>query len=593
MKKLFLFIFLFMILTTTVNAEDKNLYNELKRNAIDDGKESTYVTGTNGIDFMNPSSETNGRGIYYIHNTKNNTYPIIYYRGNISNNFAIYAGYCWQILLSTDTGAIKLLYAGVPDNNKCLAEEGAMSLNKVAFGLSNDNKYGPYMYTEDGTTYNDSVLKETIDNWFENNLTNKINEIEDVIYCNDRTPDDTYQFAARNRLLNSGPTLSCPKEYSYTVDSALGNGRLKYPVATVTADELTYNGLKLKDTTSDSFIWINFSYWAITPYSYNKNMYPNTKHALNENTFAYQAGARPVIAVNNTAVFKTGNGERNTPYILEATPIYKIIKGNDYVILNNNNSAAGKKVTFTVQKREGLTIKDIIFTDEDGNNLNISYTKNNDNYQFEMPNKNVVITPNYRELKPFHSLTTSNSYITIPNNSIEEEQEALFNINIPHGYKLLNITFSDGNNNLDINYEEDNNTYRFIMPSTNVEIDAQLEELPKYKIISDNIDITNNEYYEGDKVVFRVKKILGKEIDKIIITDSNGKELDVNLTSKDDEYSFIMLDKDLTINVTYKSIINPKTFSNLNVILKILIITIIISMNLYNKKENKIKKGMV
>ena len=593
MKKYFIFIILFMILTTTVNAEDKNLYNELKKNAIDDGKESTYVTGTNGIDFMNPSSETNGRGIYYIHNTKNNTYPIIYYRGNISNNFAIYAGYCWQILLSTDTGAIKLLYAGVPDNNKCLAEEGAMSLNKVAFGLSNDNKYGPYMYTEDGTTYNDSVLKETIDNWFENNLTNKINEIEDVIYCNDRTPDDTYQFAARNRLLNSGPTLSCPKEYSYTVDSALGNGRLKYPVATVTADELTYNGLKLKDTTSDSFIWINFSYWAITPYSYNKNMYPNTKHALNENTFAYQAGARPVIAVNNTAMFRTGNGERNTPYILGVTPIYKIVKGNDYVILNNNSYTAGKTASFKVQTREGLTIKDIIFTDEDGNNLNISYTKNGDNYQFEMPNKNVVITPNYRELKPFHLLTTSKSYITIPNNSIEEEQEALFNINIPHGYKLLNITFSDGNNNLDINFEEDNNTYRFIMPSTNVEIDVQLEELPKYKIISDNIDITNNEYYEGDKVVFRIKKILGKEIDKIIITDSTGKEVDVNITSKDDEYSFIMLDKDLTINVTYKSIINPKTFSNINVILKILLITIIISMNLYNKKENKIKKGMI
>ena len=515
MKKYFIFIILFMILTTTVNAEDKNLYNELKKNAIDDGKESTYVTGTNGIDFMNPSSETNGRGIYYIHNTKNNTYPIIYYRGNISNNFAIYAGYCWQILLSTDTGAIKLLYAGVPDNNKCLAEEGAMSLNKVAFGLSNDNKYGPYMYTEDGTTYNDSVLKETIDNWFENNLTNKINEIEDVIYCNDRTPDDTYQFAARNRLLNSGPTLSCPKEYSYTVDSALGNGRLKYPVATVTADELTYNGLKLKDTTSDSFIWINFSYWAITPYSYNKNMYPNTKHALNENTFAYQAGARPVIAVNNTAMFRTGNGERNTPYILGVTPIYKIVKGNDYVILNNNSYTAGKTASFKVQTREGLTIKDIIFTDEDGNNLNISYTKNGDNYQFEMPNKNVVITPNYRELKPFHLLTTSKSYITIPNNSIEEEQEALFNINIPHGYKLLNITFSDGNNNLDINYEEDNNTYRFIMPSTNVEIDVQLEELPKYKIISDNIDITNNEYYEGDKVVFRIKNCIVDPVFKI------------------------------------------------------------------------------
>ena len=225
--------------------------------------------------------------------------------------------------------------------------------------------------------------------------------------------------------------------------------------------------------------------------------------------------------------------------------------------------------------------------------MNISYTKNGDNYHFEMPNKNVVITPNYRQLKPFHSLTTNKSFITIPIDSIEEEQEALFSINIPHGYKLLNITFSDGNNNLDINYEEDNNTYRFIMPSSNVEIDALLEELPKYKIISNNIDITNNEYYKGDKVVFRVKKPIGKEIDKIIITDSAGKEVDVNLTVKDDEYSFIMLDKDLNINVTYISIINPNTFSNINIILKLLIITIIIiSMNfIINKRKAQIKSS--
>ncbi len=587
MKRFYLFAFMFLIITINVNAEDKNLYNELKNKAIDDGTTSTYVSGSNGIDFMNPSSDTNGKGLYYIHNTKNDSNPIVYYRGNISNNFAVYAGYCWQILLSTNTGAIKLLYAGIPDNNKCLGEEGDMSLSKVAFGLTNDSKYGSYMYTDDGTTYNDSILKLTIDSWYENNLLNKTSEIEDVIYCNDMTPDDSYQFAARNRLLNSGPVLSCPKEYSYTVDSDLGNGRLKYPVATVTADELTYIGLKLKDTTSDSFAWINYSYWAITPYSANKNMYPNTKHALNENTFTYQAGARPVIAINKTATFRTGNGERNTPYILEVSPVYKISKGNEYVTLNNKNSEAGKKVSFEVQERDGLTIKEIEFTDDNGTKLTIDYTNNGNNYNFEMPNKNVTITPIYRTLKPFHSLITNNSHIINPENSVEEEQKALFKLNIPHGYKLTDITFSDGNNTIDINYEEDNDVYSFIMPSNDVIIDIQLEELPKYKVTSNDIEIDHNEYYEGDRVVFKVKKKLGKEIDKIIITDNNGTKVDINITNNGNEYSFNMINKNITITITYTDLINPVTGRNPFIFTILAIIAITAGyFRITNKKYN-------
>lgn len=585
MKKTFLFIaiFIYIFFNTNVNAIDKNLYNELKTKAVDDGKESTYVSNSNGIDFLNSSSDTNGKGIYFIHDTRNDSYPIVYYRGNITNNFAVYAGYCWQILLSTDTGAIKLLYAGVPNNNKCLAVEGEMSLGKVAFGLSNDTKYGAYMYTDDGTNYIDSVLKSTIDNWYENNLQNKVNEIEDVVYCNDMTPGNGY-YAARNRLLDSGPVLSCPKEYSYTVDSELGNGRLKYPVATVSADELTYIGLKLKDTTSDSFAWINYSYWAITPYSSNKNMYPNTKHALNENTFSYQAGARPVIAVNNTTVFRTGNGERNTPYILEVSPVYKISKGNEYAILNNRNSIAGEKVSFRTQDRSGYTIKEINFTDSEGNPLNISYTKNGNNYEFEMPESNVVIIPEYRMLKPFHSLLTDNSYVEIPNDSIEEEQEALFKVNLPHGYKIIDITFSDGTNNIDIDYDEDNYTYTFVMPTTNVKVDVQLEELPKYTVKFSGIKQEDDEYYEGDKVVFNVKKPLGKEIDKIIVTDADGKVVNVKLTNNGSEYSFDMLNKDLNIEVKYRNIINPKTFSNkTNIYILIIIMTIIGITSIINK----------
>ena len=565
MKKVIFSLILFLSLALNVNALDKDLYDHLKENALDDGVTSSYVTGANGIDFLLPSSETNGRGIYYINSTKTSANPIVYYRGDISNNFAIYAGHCWQIVLTTDTGAVKLMYAGTPTDNKCLGVTSEMHLPKSAFGLTNETKYGGYMYYEN-EMYNDSLIKSVIDNWYESNMLDYNREIEDTTYCNDLTPDDSYQFAARNRLLNVGPTLACPNEYSYTVSSDIGNGRLTYPVATITADELTYLGLKLKDTTSDSFAWINSSYWAITPYSGNKNMYPNTKKAINENTFTYAAGVRPVIAVNNTAVIKRGNGERNTPYIIEVSPKYSGVKGNEYITFDSSKKLLkGETFTFNIPDRDGYALTNIVFTDLEGNVLSINYTKTGNSYSFTMPATDVIITPNFRELKEFHNLTTTNEIIDIPVQSIEEEQEAVFKVNIPHGYKVVEVSFTDGTNPLDITYDVNGEEYSFIMPNTDVVVDVTLEELPKYTVTaSENIIINDSEYYATDLVSFTIKEKKGYSIDSIIVTDMEDNEIILNLNKNGNNYSFNMIDKNIKLDVKYKEnlIINPLTLSD-------------------------------
>ena len=67
------------------------------------------------INFANASSEGNGQGLYVLKGTENDTYPIYYYRGAIDNNNVVFAGYCWQIVRTTDTGGVKMIYNGLPD----------------------------------------------------------------------------------------------------------------------------------------------------------------------------------------------------------------------------------------------------------------------------------------------------------------------------------------------------------------------------------------------------------------------------------------------------------------------------------------------
>ena len=75
------------------------------------------ITPTNPINFANESSSSNGEGLYILPGTESNTNPIYYYRGAVTNNNVIFGDYCWQMVRTTDTGGIKMIYNGVITGN--------------------------------------------------------------------------------------------------------------------------------------------------------------------------------------------------------------------------------------------------------------------------------------------------------------------------------------------------------------------------------------------------------------------------------------------------------------------------------------------
>ena len=121
-----------------------NFVKLVKRNALSD----------TSLDFSQISSETNGRGLYVMESTKNDTYPIYYYRGNVTNNNAKFAGFCWKIVRTTETGGTKLIYNGIPNatTGECDATGASTQLATTsAFNTNTDSPaYNGYMY---GTVY--------------------------------------------------------------------------------------------------------------------------------------------------------------------------------------------------------------------------------------------------------------------------------------------------------------------------------------------------------------------------------------------------------------------------------------------------------
>lgn len=113
------------------------------------------------LEFSKTSEESGTNGIYVKNDTANDGYPIYYWRGNVDNNL-IFADHCWKMVRTTETGGLKLLYSGVPNNGKCNNVGDATIIGKSKYNLQNNSlAYTGYMYNDDYVTFSKNMSSGT------------------------------------------------------------------------------------------------------------------------------------------------------------------------------------------------------------------------------------------------------------------------------------------------------------------------------------------------------------------------------------------------------------------------------------------------
>jgi len=90
-----------------IETKKPNIYERVK---LDSNNPTKYVKKYTG----DTSTFTGDKDVYY-------------YYGAASNNNVSFAGYCWKIVRTTDTGGVKLLYNGVPDASGACNNTGEAS----------------------------------------------------------------------------------------------------------------------------------------------------------------------------------------------------------------------------------------------------------------------------------------------------------------------------------------------------------------------------------------------------------------------------------------------------------------------------------
>ena len=73
--------------------------------------------------------------------------PVYYYKGNVQNNNVLFAGFCWKIVRTTETGGVKIVYNGVQKDGSCNNTGTDSQIGTSAFNTSyNSPAYVGYMY---------------------------------------------------------------------------------------------------------------------------------------------------------------------------------------------------------------------------------------------------------------------------------------------------------------------------------------------------------------------------------------------------------------------------------------------------------------
>ena len=271
---------------------------------------------------------------------------VYYFAGNATDNWVKFGKNAsnqdlyWRIIRTNSDGSVRLLYHGTSTT----ATDAYIGTSKFNSGRDNI-AYVSYMYGSLGSIANartnqtnSSTIKTAIDNWYKDNLNTNYGKYlsTTAVYCNDRSTSDNTYFGAYTRLkTNKTPSYDCAAtEDKFTADTSTGNGKLTYPIALMTADEVSFAGglygtnaptwyyyNSANDSSTGSTCWwlLSPSYWsgsyAVVFYVFGSS-YPGY---LN-NDIVYSAyGVRPVISLKSCIKYSTGNGSASDPYTIKET----------------------------------------------------------------------------------------------------------------------------------------------------------------------------------------------------------------------------------------------------------------------------------
>lgn len=281
-----------------------------------------HVSIKDNFTYGNNFTYENGK--YKLKDTKKINDVDLYKDNTLINN---YHYTCWNT--TGECSTLSYIY-------NYYADEGKKYYIDLVNGNSIEDALTEMLSANDVNTYN-SVIKSGIDAWFEHNILEYSNYLEDTVFCNNRSIYDKGGFNSDGGdIMSSGNSIKSSLKfqgYGYYYREWFDNfncqnitdkfstdnekARLKYKVGLLSMTEEYLSGLvTLLESTNIQ------SYWLITPsifYTTN-GIYPsgNVVYPYREfQTISDEYGVRPAVSLLPGTEYIIGEGSMQNPYIID------------------------------------------------------------------------------------------------------------------------------------------------------------------------------------------------------------------------------------------------------------------------------------
>ena len=257
------------------------------------------------INYKQISSATNGEGVYVITKTAGNEYPIYFYRGNVKDNYIVFAEHCWQIVRTLNNGGIKLIY--VNSGTTCKYDKNS---------VINTTKKN-YSTTVNGYTYSSSNVKTEVDKWYTNNIANKADavHVNNTIWCNETVT--TTQAAIRIPEVNTCSCTVTAKAALPTYDEIVLAGGV-YNTSGIHRNYYLYieqnHDVPSSQLDNITTVTMTVAKASSSTSTASTVYYIGSNGQLDAYNVKYGYNIRPMIAIAPGAIYVSGDGTQSNPY---------------------------------------------------------------------------------------------------------------------------------------------------------------------------------------------------------------------------------------------------------------------------------------
>lgn len=225
------------------------------------------------------------------------------------------------------------------------------------------------MFRSPDVNKNESEVKKAIDYWYQNNMTQYTDYLEDTVWCNDRElRSDSKMISGWNpnggklnenlffRVTEDAHDLTCPNELDrFTVSIENGNGKLKYPVALLSKKE---NNLVEQGSGDMPYIW-GESFSLMSPaFVAGRGLafYISNSKKGYEPSDGADVVVRPSISLRSGIEFSSGDGSYDRPYVIDLSALKHKIYISDLDIEANKDSALNDEEIILSSKQSGYRV---------------------------------------------------------------------------------------------------------------------------------------------------------------------------------------------------------------------------------------------